>query len=228
MTTKASAVVLSYARPLNIPPIVERLLEQPFVDDVIVWHQGEPEPVRHIGDTLFHGPSVRLFCESNQYTWGRFLGMGKCKHDVIITQDDDVLLHNWPEVWSSFSEDQKRISCAMPFGHERYHSTPRCKTDRFHEVLLGWGSAFSRRQAEQAMRRYDASRGANDELLRRKADRILSALWGCEHKIIRADFDELPGARDDTALWRQPEHSELNRHARQRVKEILDAEDAAR
>ena len=38
---KASAVVLSYRRPRNVEQIVAGLLEHPFVNDIVVWHNGD-------------------------------------------------------------------------------------------------------------------------------------------------------------------------------------------
>jgi len=217
MISKCSAVVLSYNRVGNLRRIVANLRAQPFVDDVVVCHQGEPLPsglAAELGGAVLRGT---VLCRRNELRLGRFKAMDECRHDAVLVQDDDVLPHRLADVWAAWTQDDLRIAALLPSGHWR--TDDRRHWSVCHEVLLGWGAVLDRRW--RAVLREWTDRWGEDDLLRRKADRVFSMLLRREHTIIKADCERLPG--DDVgAEWRRPDHDEATAEARRRVlNEIL-------
>jgi len=214
-----SAVVLNWRRPGNLPRIIDDLLCQPFVDDVHVWNNAEAPP--RLDDA---GGRVQVWSAgANLFTAGRWIAARFCcRHDQVLTQDDDYRVRNWPEIVARFVKRDRpsQIVAAMPAGHAKQYAW---KGSLPHEVLVGWGGAFSAELAWAAFRRYANHHGI-DELLLRKADRIVSRLLMTRHDIMAADVDWLDGVRGEMALYRQPNHGELNKAAAAKVAEVLDAE----
>lgn len=214
---KASAVVLSYARVGNLPAIVEGLLLHPFVDDVVVWHQG-PQPLRR--HDLPGAPRVAVVPSKNNYTYGRFLATAVCQHDTILTCDDDNLQLDWPAIFDDFCESPEAITASLKApGH--YNADKNNHWGTAHEVLLGWGACFDRRWVVPTFKRYTEEYGY-DEVLYRKADRLFSILLARTHNVLSAKVQELPGATDPrTALYLRSDHYRLTRQARRRALDLL-------
>jgi len=225
-TTKASAVILSYRRIGNLRPIVHNLLAHEFVDDVVIFHN-DPERKLRLSEVC-DDTNRNVFVynhDSNAYTWGRFLAAGLCFHSTILTQDDDVLPYNLDALWAAWCENPEVIAASMPKGHRRLHKQAYTWSS-CQEVLLGWGSIFDRRWICSTFAPYKA-RYDLDEILLRKADRLFSILLERRHRIIQAQFDELPGARSSgIALYSRPDHARLSREARRRALDLLQVPEA--
>jgi len=224
MEATFSFVMLSWARPRNLPAILSNVFSQPFVDDVVLLHQGIPA----IGpDQLGLPPSElkRVLLRNapeNHFMWSRFSACRCAKHDRILTCDDDNLVKNWPAIAEAFASNPEVIAAALCDGH--YAQDMRCHWGDAHEVLLGWGAAFDRRWISEAFAPYIAKHG-HDALLDRKADRLFSILLNRKHQILPAVFRELPGATDaDMALYRRADHKDLTREARRRALDLLGIE----
>ena len=214
MDANASVVVLSYARPRNIPIIVAGLFDLPFVVEVVVWHQG-PESLKlepHPKLDVVHAPT-------NYFTYGRFLAIRQCKADTILTVDDDYAPRNWTALYKAHRRQPEVVTAGLKRGH--FNANPNCRWGTCHEVLLGFGSTFQRRLVEPTLARYTAEYG-HDEVLHRKADRLFTILLNRHHQILAMDAEELPGHSDDRiALWKRKDHGRLTLEARRRAWRIL-------
>jgi hypothetical protein len=215
-----SFVMLSFGRVENLSAILSNVLDQPFVDDAVVVHQGAAA----IGQDALGLPAdklvrVQLLNEGNWHTYRRFTATRRCRHDSILTCDDDNLVHDWPKVVATFAQNPEVIAAGLSCGHLNYDKKLHWGT--MHEVLLGFGSAFDRRWISEAFAPYIAKYGC-DEVLHRKADRLFSMLLNRQHQVFLASYQELPGATDRTiALYRKDDHCRLTDEARLRAKEIL-------
>jgi len=212
-----SAVVLSYARTGNLKRIVDELNRQMFVDDIVVWHNGESAVSRREFDdsvavTTVHSP--------NCFTWGRFLAARLCNHDVVLACDDDTLQRDWEAIYDAFMDDPRSIVAALKApGHLNADKNNHWGTA--HEVLLGWGSCFDRRWIAPAFLPYTEEYGT-DTVLYRKADRIFSILLHRTHTVLPADIEELPGSTDPkVALYVREDHHKLTSEARRRALDLL-------
>ena len=216
-TPKVSGVVLSYGRTENIPRIVAGMLEQPWMDDVVVWHNSgcslTPVTEHSIRMTVVQS-------NTNVFTWGRFLACYHCNHHTIATVDDDNLPRNWQAIYDGYQANPEVITASIRTpGHMKMDAKLRWGT--CHEVLLGWGSMFCRHWISAAFSKY-IQRYGKDEVFFRKADRLFSMLLNRHHNVIPADFEELPGALDSrVALGTRRDHQKLTMEARHRAFEIL-------
>jgi len=207
MDEQATAVLLSFDRLCNLQEIVDNLLSQPFVAEVVVWNNSPREDLRWLD-----AERVTVWTSGcNLYTWGRFVAARYCaRHAWIVTQDDDYMIGNWPEIWAA--REDSRITAALDQTHRNIHDK-RSRWGRCHEVLLGWGSVFRRDLIPLALHPYIALHGIDQPLLR-KADRIFSIMLGCEHRIVDAQETRLPGVAGKMALYRRGDHHNLTRIAR--------------
>jgi len=164
MDEQATAVLLSFDRLCNLQEIVDNLLSQPFVAEVVVWNNSPREDLRWLD-----AERVTVWTSGcNLYTWGRFVAARYCaRHAWIVTQDDDYMIGNWPEIWAA--REDSRITAALDQTHRNIHDK-RSRWGRCHEVLLGWGSVFRRDLIPLALHPYIALHGIDQPLLR-KADR---------------------------------------------------------
>jgi hypothetical protein len=216
-----SVVLISWGRRRNLPAILANVLDRPYVDDVVLIHQGVPA----IGPDMLGlaPPDLRRVLLRNQaenhFTWSRFAACRCCKHDRILTCDDDTLVQNWDEIAESFTNQPEAITAALSDGH--FVQDYRCHWKTAHEVLLGWGSAFDRRWIGPTFEPYIAEFG-HDTLLDRKADRIFSILLNRKHNVLPAKYREMPGTMDaDIALYRRTDHEDLTKQARARALKLL-------
>ena len=202
-----TAVLLNWRRPWNIEPIVHEISSH--VDEIIIW-DNSGRLGRIAGATVIES-------QENCGTYGRYLAAQCAEHDVIYTQDDDVLVRNVPFILGLLNES---IVAGLTRGHYRAeaHKKPW--------ILLGWGSVF-RREWLDAVEPW-RERYGEDHLLKSKFDRIFTILWG-KHHPIRADVERLknPDGRrsemDANSLYRQTDHHPLVREATEKSLEIKNA-----
>ncbi len=215
-TPKVSGVVLSYGRTANIPRIVAGMLEQPWMDDVVVWHN----PGYMAPPVIEHESVTVIAAEKNVYTLGRHKALAHCRHMLVATVDDDNLPRNWQAIYDGYQAHPDVITASIRTpGHMRLDAKLRWGT--CHEVLLGWGSMFNSGYCLRLCP-YTEKYGWDDEVLMRKFDRLLALMWNEHHNVIPADFEELPGALDNrVALGVRKDHGRLTIEARHRAFEIL-------
>ncbi len=213
MTEKATAVVVNWRRPRNIPRIVESLLAQPFVAEVIVWDNSGDLPHPRPQDNR-----VRVIPSKNVKLWGRFLAIKEAKHPWIVTQDDDYIVHNWAELWETARANPGVITGNMHL-NERGGGLIPCGDG--WDIMLGWGSVFRKELPERPLRRY-LDRYGVDDVLRRDADRYFAVALGRRHVALQARVESLPGVSGSMALHLEPRQNRRTKEARERGALAID------
>lgn len=211
----AGFVVLNWKRPGNVPQILDRVLSMRWVSSATVVDNGGSLHT----PAIVRGKPVRMVRpEENLCTWGRFVGAASITEAHVLTCDDD---------WSPSEECLGRIwaayidagcDCivhALNRGHYENEGNGRRPW-----ALLGWGAAFPRRSVEPAFRDWIDAYG-EDELLRRKADRVFALLSGLAVRSIPAQGEQLPGATGAEALYRMLDHGRMTNDAVERAKSIV-------
>lgn len=223
MDSGISGVILTYRRRENLARAVPPLAA--VVDDLIVWNNAIDCPVQFEDLGLPERDRDRMQIvdsDRNLVTWARYAASSKCRHDLIATQDDDLVVRNWPAILKSAAKHPESLTAAMPW--LRVRNRRRNQWGTAEETLLGWGAVFDRRWVDRTFSPYFERYGPTDELLDSKADRLFTILLNRHHNLLSAEFDELPGSRTGDALWRQPDHQQKVARARSRALRLLGIE----
>ena len=206
-----SACLLSYARPANMTRIVWRLRQIPWIDDIVIWDNSGRitkcfDPKEDCLTVVGSGRNVGVY--------GRYLATVHARHLRIYTQDDDCLVHNVEQLLDTLLSNPLRIAHGLRPSHYADPSTHRGQGDRdenyyghMHDALLGWGAMYLRPWVD-VLNAYIKVHG-EDEILRRKADKIFTMLQRRRHNTLLAKTTDLPGAREPEALYRRSDHQSL-------------------
>ncbi len=208
-----AAVILNWKRPWNLPEIIHSLQTYKFIKEIIVFDNS--------GKLELEGPTLNapivIQSQTNVCTYGRFLAAQQASHDVIYTQDDDVVVHNVKALYERFMRHQKQITAGLSGGHYAIEAGKK------PFLQLGWG-AFFLKEWINSLDKYIREYG-EDNVLHRKADRIFTALHG-KYDPVPGSFTRLknsdgkPSDRDPSSLWLKPDHRQLTMEAMARVKQL--------
>jgi glycosyltransferase involved in cell wall biosynthesis len=211
-----SACLVSWKRPQHLPRIVASIAAHPFITEVLVWNNNPAV------DLDVHGDSVRVIDAPRNFgCYGRYLCAQQARNDLIYTQDDDVLVHNVPEIVDAFTADPSRMAHALAPRHfEARHDLV------FGDAQLGWlgwGAIFDRSWLDQFRQLPPEVLGSR--LFEREADVYFSIMFRHGHQTLRARIDHLPGhSRRGEALYRDPDAGTLRtaaiRHALALAREV--------
>jgi len=217
---KVTAVLLNWRRPDNVPVILERLAEQPFVDTVVIWDNARSAWQDNIGWWRQEPYTFVITADRNDGPWGRFLAIGLSMSDNewIITQDDDCQVNNWPELYREALAHPDAITANMHRNEDDTHDGLIYVDGKCWDVWLGWGSMFRRDLIGDIFKRYVAKWG-EDECLLRDADRVFAVAQGKRHHAIQARTENLPGIDGPMAIHKDG-RKHLTRLARRRGVEL--------
>lgn len=203
-----TAVLLNWRRPYHLPRIVESLQAHAFIGEIVCFdNSGILDDIP--GVTVIRSPL-------NVCTLGRFLAAGHAQHRIIYTQDDDVIVRNVPALYERFLTHRESITAGLDDSHYRHEA------NKTAFIQMGWGSFFLRDWVS-VLHLWRARHG-EDELLRRKADRIFTTLHG-RHDPQHADIERLQHGgrdsdRDASSLWLRADHRALTELAVKRAMEL--------
>ena len=202
MRPPVTACLLSWRRPDNIRLIVESLSPLEFIDEILVWNNN-PEV-----QLSFSLPKVRVISSSeNLGCAARYLCAAQARHEVVYTQDDDALVLDVAERYESFVADPSRIAHGLSEWH--YRRRAEYVHPDGHLAMLGWGSFFL--ASWITVLDHLPARVRESALFRREADKYFTIGLARQHNTMLGRIQQLPGHSDvRTALWRQPEHSEMS------------------
>jgi hypothetical protein len=204
---KLSAILLNWKRPFHIPVIVESLRQQPEIDEVLLWNNGDALTleVENCCDRTINSPE-------NECVLGRVLAARYATNETLFFQDDDLIVHNIPELVETFL-DTGRIAANMPDDRSSKHWTMH-QLRRNPWVELGFGSVVAKDRALSVLDwPYDR------ELLRRKADKVMTVLnpftpvYAGGGRIERLMHNGKESGRDENALYLRPDHKALTAEA---------------
>lgn len=207
-------VLLHWKRTDNVRLIVDRVVRLPFVGEVIVWDNAGGFELKQLS-AGYEKIKVVHSKDGNKVTWGRFLAAKMATYRIIATQDDDYLVLNWESLWKRFLTHRARITHSLDKGHYLNEAGRR------DFAQLGWGSLWLRDWVSV----FDPwlAKYGEDEMLRRKADRVFGALFGGRDRFdpVEADVQELHGARGPEALYKLKDHGRLTKEAVLRARELV-------
>lgn len=191
----ASAVILNWKRPHNIPKIVENLLKQPMIDEILIADNSKGQ---------------NLICAR------RFTMAAQAKNEIIYTQDDDCMVNDIPKLAAEFSDDPTRIVCGgttslmQHLGEHPYSDT--------NLALLCWGAFFQKRWMSNLSRYLSVY--PEDWTYQYLADRIFTLLMPTTPKVVHVPIDHLPGFDGPEAMCSDTKWRELREVAIQRCKNL--------
>lgn len=141
--------------------------------------------------------------------YARYIGCQRASHDLILTQDDDVIISDpehlvrvWEELGATGPGDNRTnwIVCNMPaeFRHDFYT----------HHALVGFGAVFHRSIVEPTFQKYLGPHGYMTRLLNREFLRTCDIPFTALNPRVLVDVpkENLPWCNADNRMWTQPTH----------------------
>lgn len=213
-------VVVNYARPWNIPIIVNRAIDFGF-GDVLIWNnQADPTILEeHLERAMLqegYGRTRKYRIGhphgDNHYTMGRYVAVQEMTDfEFVATCDDDYLVTGlgWEQLLERW--DGEKIVAQLPYEHNQYHSSMRLPY-----LNIGYGSLFDLQWAKDAFCTIDdATDRECKDLIVRKADRCFTsyhterltmpATFGT-HLIRLCNPDGQPSETDENSIHLTDEH----------------------
>ncbi len=161
---------------VDMGPVLDSL---PF-DDVVVWDNSKrPDDFK---------------------CYGRFAAIAEAKHDLIYTQDDDVIVPTWHLLaeYHAIGDTGWIVANRPPEEEWRF---------------LGLGAIFHRGLVTGAFRQYADEHGFDEDFLR-VADVVFA--YQRPYRSVWVGYDELPWARAENRMYLQPDHYTVRERARER------------
>lgn len=183
---KLSAVIPTRG-DVDLLPLIQHLRQYPEVDDIHVV----------VSDTPY----------------SRYVAAAGCRHEVILTQDDDCLTDLTPLIehwrWLRLPVERMVINAMTPEHAAQYSGS---------QTLIGFGALFHR----DALRVLDgwhewAEREGWLALFLRESDRVFPSLL--PHVTVFPKIEILPYAYAENRYWRQPEHLKTKAAIEEKIRE---------
>ncbi len=222
MSATVTACLITYRRPDNIGRIVSHLIQQPFIDRILIRDNDKGR---------------------NDNVWARYNLAENAGAEIVFTQDDDCIVRDIQRIYDAFIADPTRIAFGLHPSHFPIWSNytfPECQL-----AMMGWGAFFKPEWIAPALNRYIHSvphlryrkdsipRTAPnvDEFLdehqffRRETDRIFSLMMARQHNpLLTENLEHLPGASSGHAMSLETNHYASRAKAIERCRAILAGE----
>lgn len=198
--TLVTAVVLTYKRQANLARIVDHLSKQSFIGEILIRDQSKME---------------NLLC------YGRYVLARQASNQVILTLDDDCLVHNIDEIYDAYLARPDRIAFGLHPSHYPLWEQGNFTYPEAQLAMMGWGAFFLRQWCEEKTFEPYVYIYGKDAMLHREADRIFSILLGRHHNPVLGDIEHLPGCDTEDAMCSEPEHYRSRDAAIERCLKIL-------
>ena len=196
-----TAVLLAWRRPENTLRIVEQLAALELIGEILVWRNDPTVPLK------FASPKARIIdSDENLICYGRFVCAAQAAYPLVYVQDDDVLVHDVPQLLRAFLADPSHIH----FNLSSWHFARRARHlyDECHSALLGWGAIFRRDWLDVLNEIPEDFRATT--LFRREADQYFTLLQRRHHAPHAGALTQLDGhSTPGLALWLAPEHRRM-------------------
>jgi hypothetical protein len=147
---KKVSCVIPTRGDVDLTPVLESL---PF-DDVVVWNNAKRDDLG---------------------IYGRYAAIAEARHDVIVSQDDDVIVTCWPEILRSYEPGVLTVNYAEPWD-------------------IPWpsvGSIFDRDLPERAFALYESSFPRDRMFTHQTCDAVFALLTE-QVKVIYHGHENLP------------------------------------
>lgn len=211
-----TAVLLNYARPYNLSPILKALSQHDAVKQVVVWNNSR-EMATIMCQKL--GADWLTWVDSpyNVFTLGRFIAAVRyARHDMIWFQDDDVINPHFSALLRIAQErrTEQAIVAGLPDDESSAHFL-WYEVNQPPETDIGFGAFVDRRWIAPCFASWRAEYSDDDYLACRKADKVFTILHG-RRILVKTPIKRLRGpdgqesGRDKNALWLRPDHKKLD------------------
>lgn len=191
------------------------------------WHRWPPNTKRH------DHYGVRSDRASDLCVYGRYAAIEYASHDLIYTQDDDVIVSDPQaimQMWKNLQvapirqddgskrDGSKYVVCNMPPEFRRHYPD---------SALVGFGACFHRDAPQRAFDRYFEAgpqrTWGEDDLVRfnRECDTVFTCLT--PRVLVDIPKENMPYATDPDRLYRQPEHIGARKLMLDLVRQVRDA-----
>ena len=227
------SVCIATRGDIDMGPIVDSL---PKEWEIIVWDNSGSL----VHNTRSHVRWISAVPDVGAY--GRFAAIKHATHDLILTQDDDVIVsdpqvivHEWIAncKWraSLDGNGQQRRLVGGDYLSERMDgdhlvaNMPAVFRPHYPDsAMVGFGACFHRDAPERAFAKFFAHHTTmkrNDPLFLRESCRIFTTLT--PRVLVDVAKTDLPYASDPNRLWKQPGHILSRDTALRLAREVRDA-----
>ncbi len=196
-----SACLVTYNRIDDIKNVVAHLKRIPFIDDIVIWNNGDKIRINNV---------KIIQSDNSKMVYGRYLATEYARHDIIYTQDDDILIKNIPEIYKVFNGEQMAIG--MKEGAIKRYG--ELKYGNGQVALVGHG-AFYKKEWLKVLDKCE-----KDKAFYRDVDRMFTLLMNRPHNIIISETEDLPSWRT-SGLEYQENHWELSLKAIGKASKLL-------
>lgn len=171
--------------------------------EIIVWNNGAHAVTR------CRGLSSTLFSEiADERVFGRYQAAKYATNDVIVTQDDDAIIEDWPAILAAYEPGV--VMCNMGAAHAAYYKP-------MNLALVGFGAIFDKVLIAPTFDRY-FERFPKDELFARECDRVFTGLNRLN--VVSVPYRNLSHEQTTERMWREARHGSDLAEIRQRVDQI--------
>lgn len=216
-----NAVLLNWKRPSSLSKVAAAIAEWPWIDRILVWDNGGELTERfsvnsQSGSRGVFGkfPENIILSDTNICTYGRWIAAQFAAGDAFYVQDDDHIVLNPETLMEAHSRCPESIVAGLPDDALSKHFTwHRHNSPGYMDIGFG---AIVPKAALAGIGRYLDEYG-EDELLRRKADKVVTGLWG-RFETVQIHLDRLGGTgKDEHALYKRPDHNSLTQTVMRRI-----------
>ncbi len=193
---KVTAILLSWKRWRNIPPIAERLRSTHVVDEIIIWNNNP--------DLRFGDPGYTVINSTHNYkAYARYAAAMLARNQTILFQDDDFMLAR-DDIANLYEKQQNDPTRIFGIEGRNLQQGRYVRESAFGmvDIVLGQFMLFSKELLAKVYG--DILRLAPID---RGDDIAFSLLVGEKHICVPTRRVDL-GHGDESALWRQPGHFE--------------------
>ncbi len=199
---KATAILLSWKRPHNLPRIIGAIKGTPLIGEVMVWNNNPDVTLAFPDVTVINSPR-------NFLCFPRYCLAALATHETIWFQDDDLLVtaEQIARIHAAYRADTSRIYGIV--GRDIVNGLYSAD-DVYGEcdIVLGRAMLFHRRLLFHAFEPFGSLPPDMTE-----DDIIFSLASGQRH--VAVDVSPLAdlGSADDAALWKRPDHFDRRQKA---------------
>lgn len=171
--SKISVVLLSYARPWNLPIICRSMLDYGFEDIHILDNWQDDNLLKSQFDLDLKRRVNIIQTSYNCRTAARYALMGRTEHPVIATVDDDYCVKHegWDKLISMW--DDSRIVAQIPRAGMQFRNAMNLPF-----LNIGYGSLFRSEWADSTFSYLTSAGAITEEDWNMFADRIFTTFFG--------------------------------------------------
>ncbi len=188
MTPDQVTAVIVTRGDVDLNPVLDSLI----FDDVVIWDNSKPAPADYMNTVV-----------GDQMTYGRVLAGALGKHDVIYSQDDDIV-HTAENQLRIISEYEPGVLTGCMWAEWSLGAYQQGISGGYDDLVFpGSGSVCDRNTTNEAVVSYIRHFPFDDDFFRLWCDTIVGVIAPTKQLDIR--FDILPCAENDNRMCNLPD-----------------------